>query len=190
MSSKIKPALLITDMQKGCVEKKDEIKIFPDRRKVINNLKKLATVFRERGHPVIFSVIEHEPDGTTLPIGNKEVWSAKGSEDAQVLEELRPQSHDILVPKTRLSAFFETDLENILKKLSVNMVVLTGYQLSICVYATALDSYQMGFWPKVVTDASLDINERRFNDFSKCFDEFEYSILTERVISNILHGWS
>lgn len=183
-----KPALLIIDMQNGCVGRKDDKNIYPCRRTVIDNINKLAQHFRRHGYPVIYPVIEHEANGSTLPVEHSEVWSVKGSEDAEVLEEIQPKDGDITVPKIRLSAFFKTDLESTLKRLGINTVVLTGYQLSICVLATALDSFQLGFSCRVVMDATLDISERRFNDFSRFFTECQYSLSTDQVIDNIRGG--
>jgi nicotinamidase-related amidase len=70
----------------------------------------------------------------------------------EILEELAPRPDDRVVTKTRLSAFFETDLEQILRELGAETVLLTGVLTNQCVGATCKDALYRDFKPVVVED--------------------------------------
>jgi nicotinamidase-related amidase len=70
----------------------------------------------------------------------------------EILDELAPQPHDRFVEKTRLSAFFKTDLEEILSDLHAETVLLSGVLTNQCVGATCKDALFRDFKPVVVED--------------------------------------
>jgi ureidoacrylate peracid hydrolase len=72
----------------------------------------------------------------------------------EVLAELEPRPEDWLVHKTRLSAFFQTNLESILRALGAETVILTGVLTNQCVGATCKDALFRDFRPIVVEEAT------------------------------------
>ena len=70
----------------------------------------------------------------------------------ELLEELAPQADDQIVEKTRLSAFFKTDLEQILNELDAETVLLSGVLTNQCVGATCKDALFRDFKPVVVEE--------------------------------------
>jgi nicotinamidase-related amidase len=70
----------------------------------------------------------------------------------ELLSDLEPQSDDWYVEKTRLSAFFQTNLEQILRALGAETVLLTGVLTNQCVGATCKDALFRDFKPIVVED--------------------------------------
>ncbi len=70
----------------------------------------------------------------------------------QVIEELLPQEDDWYVEKTRLSAFFQTNLEAVLRALGAETVIITGVLTNQCVGATTKDALFRDFKPIVVED--------------------------------------
>jgi nicotinamidase-related amidase len=70
--------------------------------------------------------------------------------DAQVrgkpiVEQLPPEADDYFVLKPKHSAFFQTNLEILLKYLGVNTLILTGIAGDICVLFSANDAYMRDF---------------------------------------------
>ncbi|MNN35458.1 Maleamate amidohydrolase [compost metagenome] len=51
-----------------------------------------------------------------------------------------------MIQKRRYSAFFQTDLEVLLKGLGVNTIILTGAATDVCVRATATDAQQHDYF--------------------------------------------
>ena len=63
-----------------------------------------------------------------------------------------PRPEDWIVEKTRLSAFFQTNLEQILRALGAETVILTGVLTNQCVGATCKDALFRDFKPIVVEE--------------------------------------
>ena len=63
---------------------------------------------------------------------------------------------DIIITKQFPSAFFKTDLENILKQKGVDTLLITGVTTSGCIRATCIDSISSDFVTLVVSDAVGD----------------------------------
>jgi len=70
----------------------------------------------------------------------------------ELLEELQPQPTDWYVEKTRLSAFFQTNMEQVLRSLGAETVILTGVLTNQCVGATCKDALFRDFKPIVVEE--------------------------------------
>jgi isochorismate hydrolase len=71
-----------------------------------------------------------------------------------VVEDLRPRKEDQILLKRRFSAFFKTDLDQTLRLLGADTVVITGINTHVCVYATAMDSVCNDFYAIVLEDCS------------------------------------
>ena len=70
----------------------------------------------------------------------------------EILAELEPRPEDWYVEKTRLSAFFQTNLEQVLRALGAESVLLTGVLTNQCVGATCKDALYRDFKPIVVEE--------------------------------------
>jgi len=62
-----------------------------------------------------------------------------------VVEQLPPADNDYFVLKPKHSAFFQTNLEILLKYLGVNTLIMTGMAGDICVLFSANDAYMRDF---------------------------------------------
>ena len=74
------------------------------------------------------------PDGKESRILIRDTWNT------DIVPELKPQAGDDVIYKTRFSGFFETDLDERLKKLGVTHLIITGCTTSICVDSTVRDA--------------------------------------------------
>lgn len=77
-----------------------------------------------------------------------------GSGGAAVLDGLRVEANDIAVDKYRMSGFWDTELDSILRTLQVQHLLLCGVNVDQCVYATLIDAACAGYDCLLVTDAS------------------------------------
>jgi nicotinamidase-related amidase len=70
----------------------------------------------------------------------------------EVIDEMDVRADDWIVEKTRLSAFFQTNLEQILRALGAETVLITGVLTNQCVGATCKDAMFRDFKPIVVEE--------------------------------------
>ena len=139
---KEKSALLIVDMVHDFVDPEGTLYV-PAARGIIGNIRELAAQAREAGVPVIYVNDSHEPDDSEF-----EKWpphSITGSAGSRIIPELEPRPGDHILGKKRYSAFFQTELDELLKRLGVNHLVITGTVTNFCVFATALDAAMRGY---------------------------------------------
>jgi ureidoacrylate peracid hydrolase len=78
----------------------------------------------------------------------------RGTWDYAIVDELAPQPGDYVVPKTRLSGFFETNLDSILRGTDIRTLIFVGVATNICVEATIRDALYRDFLCLVVEDAT------------------------------------
>lgn len=81
--------------------------------------------------------------GDPLPNGS-EVLQA-GSWAAAVVDELAPQPGDVRVDKYRMSGFWDTPLDSILRNLDVRTLLFAGVNADQCVLATLQDANCLGY---------------------------------------------
>lgn len=75
-----------------------------------------------------------------------------GTKGAEIHSELSPEPQDIIVTKQRFSAFFNTNLDIILKGLKTKNIYITGTQYPNCIRSTAIDAMSRNYNTIVVTD--------------------------------------
>lgn len=71
----------------------------------------------------------------------------------KLVDGLKPEKEDIMSPKYRNSAFFNTNLDLMLRRMGVKTVVLAGTQYPNCVRGTANDAMSYDYETVVCTDA-------------------------------------
>lgn len=74
------------------------------------------------------------PDGRESRILVRDTWNT------DILDELRPESGDTVIYKTRYSGFYETDLDSVLRAREVKWLIVTGATTSVCVESTVRDA--------------------------------------------------
>jgi ureidoacrylate peracid hydrolase len=72
----------------------------------------------------------------------------------EILAELEPRAEDWFVPKSRLSSFFQTNLEIVLRGLGAETVIITGVLTNQCIGATCKDAQFRDFVPIVVEECT------------------------------------
>jgi len=101
--------------------------------------------------------------GDALPATGSPVLQA-GSWSAQVVDELAPDPGDIRVDKHRMSGFWDTPLDSILRNLRVDTLLFAGVNLDQCVLHTLADANFLGFDTLLVEDCAATTNPRFCHD--------------------------
>jgi ureidoacrylate peracid hydrolase len=74
------------------------------------------------------------PDGRQGRILVRDTWNT------DIIDELKPQTGDLLMYKTRYSGFYGTQLDSVLKERAVKWLFITGCTTSVCVESTLRDA--------------------------------------------------
>ncbi len=132
---------------------------------VIENVKRLAEAARSAGMSVIhvhYIVEEGAPalkQNAGLFQGVKEANAlVRGTWGAAPAEGLEPQEGDFVVEKMRMSAWQGTRLENLLRGLDVETVIVTGAWTNMSVEHTARTGADKGFFMIVPEDGCSTMN--------------------------------
>ena len=145
-------ALLIIDIQNAFIHSNGSLQRMgldtSRTRRVTEPIKKLRGVFHEAGLPVIYLQHTHDADGADMGL-IAEVFPPiralghcfSGSWDAAVIDDLTPASDDHVVEKHRFSGFYQTDLEDLLRRLRIMSLVVSGIATNICVESTIRDAF-------------------------------------------------
>jgi nicotinamidase-related amidase len=161
-------ALVVVDMQNDFVRAGAPMEV-PDARATIPVIHSLATLFRARRAPVIFTRFVAGPERTLLWNWSPQCapptcacWRDKRRSYADiteerlafdVIDELAPGPGDHVVDKYGYSAFHDTVLPQILKAEAIETLVVTGTVTQICVEDTVHGAFHSGYPTIVVADA-------------------------------------
>ena len=149
-------ALLIIDMINDFLDPKGALYCGNEVRQIIPPLAVILEQFRRDKKLVVFLCDHHEEDDPEFQAFPKH--AVAGTWGAEIIPELAPKEGEIIVPKTRFSGFFKTNLEDILRQNQVDTVCLTGVCTSICVMDTAADAFFRDFKIKVFEKAVGDFD--------------------------------
>jgi nicotinamidase/pyrazinamidase len=129
-------ALLIIDMLKGFLKEGCPLYCGEKAQKIIPNVKELIESEAKKGSKVFFICDSHAPDDAEFKMFPPHC--IKGTEEAEIIPELAGYRGEV-IPKTRYSTFYETALENKLKELNPEKVIVCGVCTDICVLHTVAD---------------------------------------------------
>jgi nicotinamidase-related amidase len=149
----VKPAIIVVDMLKDNLKESSRNPYFQGGKAIIPNLQKLLEESRKRGFPIIFAC-DSFLEGDFIFRGRMKVHSLRGTKGAEVVDDLKPEPTDIILPKRRFSAFFKTDLDQTLHTQGVDTIVATGITTEVCVLMTAMDGLSHDFSVILLEDCS------------------------------------
>lgn len=134
--------------------------------RVVANVKELAQAARAAGMPVIHVWYIVEPGAVGLkqnaPLfqGVKSLGAlVRGTHGAAPVKGLEPKKGDFVVEKSRMNAFYGTNLDNLLRGLDVETVIITGAWTNFSIEHTARHAADAGYRAIVVTDGTSTIND-------------------------------
>lgn len=153
------PALVIVDVINGFTD--PECPLGSEADAVVEANVALMNAFHDRGLPVVLTtVIYHRDDQARVFRDRLPALNVLTPESRWVQYDARLplNSSDILLEKTHASAFHGTNLDQQLRTLGVDSLVVTGLTTSGCVRATAVDGLQCDYRVVVPREATGDRN--------------------------------
>lgn len=155
-------ALFVVDMLKDFLNKDGSLYCGDSARKIIPFIKGKIEEFQKKGDLVVFICDSHDEDDLEFKMFPKHcVTNTKG---AEIIDELPVGEKAIIIKKKRYSAFYGTELDNILNNYKISKVHVLGVCTSICVMDTVGDLRNRDF--------SVIIYEKGVADFDQQAHEF------------------
>ncbi len=134
-------AVLVVDMLVDHLTPGSPMEV-PRARAIVPAVQSRLACARASREPVVYLCDHHEahdPELETWPLHNirtprEDIWPS-----------LAPQPHDVLVTHRSYSGFFDSGLDDTLRSLEINTLVLTGCLSEIQIFATATDALERGY---------------------------------------------
>lgn len=159
-------ALLVHDMQRYFVrafELERDGQPLPDAQIniAIANIRRLLDAAHAANIPVYYTAQpprQHPADRRLLT----DFWGdgLQDDENARILDELAPTESDTVLTKWRYSAFVRSPLEEQLKDLGRDQLIIGGIYAHIGCLTTALEAFMRDIQPFMVADALADFTEK------------------------------
>ncbi len=149
-----KTALLIIDMQNDFAGPENHA------HKVIPKVKELLNFCRSKNFPIFHIYREYRADGSDIELFrlqnfmNKRKICVPKTYGAEIVKELTPLEGEYKIVKNRFSAFMNTELDFILRRLNIKHIVISGTQYPNCIRTTAFDGVCYDYKVTVITDAT------------------------------------
>jgi ureidoacrylate peracid hydrolase len=166
-------ALIVIDMQNGfCRDEGSIPRIGFDigmAKAAILPCARLLAAARDAGLPVIFTRYVYQPghtDGGLLVDALMPELKAvdalvAGTWDMAIIDELSPREGEIVIDKNRPSAFFGTNLDEIIANHGIRELIVCGVTTNCCVETTVRDASQRDILCHVAADATGELDRER-----------------------------
>ena len=148
--------LIVVDMLVGFMEEGHNLYCGDEARAIIPKVQNLIDVHQNSGSEVIFVCDSHEKDD--LEFEMFPVHCVAGTKEADIIPELAKYEGHVL-HKKRYSAFYNTDLENMLSVLDPEMISICGVCTDICVMHTAADARNRDYRVEVIAETVASFDE-------------------------------
>jgi ureidoacrylate peracid hydrolase len=179
-----RPALIVIDMQNGfCSADGFMNKIgldYTTSEAAVEPISRLVGAARTARIPIFFTrytLNEDYSDAGLILELFPAIKDARGmirdTWDADIVDELKPHAGERVVDKTRYSAFYDTDLEQQLRDLGVDTLIVCGVTTNICVESTVRDAFFRDIRVVVPSDGTAavtpELHEGALRDFEYGF---------------------
>ena len=169
---KEKLALLVIDMQNAFLS--PESPIIKNRGEdnakylsIIPNINELANVCRNHDIPVIWvrhAYLKDYADGGIMinelfPQDREDQIWLDGTFSAEIYKEMEQKEGDFHIRKARYSAFYATNLEQLLRNMGVNSLIITGIHTNCCCESTTRDAQFRDFRVYFTSDGTATSEE-------------------------------
>ena len=167
-----KTAMIVVDMQNAFLNDGGSIAKeggdITESKKTVGPVERLVDACHTANVPIIFTrhVLRADYKDAGLLAERRPVFKevnalVAGTWDAELDPGMDTRPEDYILDKTRFSAFYNTNLEVILRGLAVDRLIICGVTTDICVESTVRDAYFRDFKILVPEDAVASLNLAR-----------------------------
>ncbi|WP_449434606.1 isochorismatase family protein [Pseudomonas putida] len=192
-------AHLVIDMQNGFVEEGALLQV-PAAKQIVNNINSVSrsvramagvnvflrfTTTSTSAWPAYFQAFQ----GEAFASAQVEVFQA-GSHGHALIPELQVEPSDLVLNKTRFSAFTHDHSETlrVLRERNIDTVLISGTLTDCCCGATARDAQQLGFRVIMVADANAALSDAEHNASMNSLAAWCADIRTTDQVVELLQG--
>lgn len=98
----------------------------------------------------------HVGDLVTAPNGEPSRILVRDCWNTDIVDALTPEADDVVLYKTRYSGFYQTDLDDVLRRKGVERLIVVGATTSVCVDSTVRDAMFRDYHCLIVSDATAE----------------------------------
>lgn len=190
-----KCALLVIDMQNDFV-REGAIMEVPEARRQIPQIQKLIACCRELNVPVIYTMHALNPNLCPLEVKKLPLLQREGMREGtggiQIIDELAPLPNDIIIKKRRFSAFYNTELETVLKNIrgwgQIDTVIICGTVTNVCCESTARDAFFRDYLVIFGSDVNSALDETSHNATLQNIEKFFGRVMESEAIMAALRA--
>jgi nicotinamidase-related amidase len=137
---------MLNDFVTGVFESSDAQKIVPN---IVESLK----IARSKQIPIIYMCTRLEEGDKLIKLWG--IHAIKGTEEAEIIPQLKPDKNDMIVYKKLYSGFYDEKFTSFLKDLKIDTLIFTGLYTDICVLNNVASAFHLGYNTSVVLDCTV-----------------------------------
>jgi nicotinamidase-related amidase len=176
-------AVIVIDMQNGFVAKGATYET-PGARTLIPLLERLLAFAREHGMPIIWTQSDHSAPYSGIMLKkfptireDKYLWA--GDSSFELFPDMaQPRDGDFRVIKHKYDAFFETNLDAILRNQNVDTVIIVGTATNVCCESTARSAFYRDYCVAFPSDCNASFDAGMHQAALKTIDMFFGRVMT------------
>jgi nicotinamidase-related amidase len=174
-------ALLVIDMQ---VDLCRDVRRAHLVQEMLSHLVFLIERFERSGALILYSqFLLNEDDEQFRRFGDK--YCIAGTPGSEIIPELLPLKGSVITKKKH-SAFYDTELDEVLRRAGISTLCLAGLQTHICIMTTAADASFRGYRAVAVKDCVVSSNPANKNSALTWIAKYVGDVLTsEEVIGGL-----
>lgn len=179
MSKENQLAITIVDVQRDFFKDPD---MAQEKERLVEKINELTQMARLNNIPVIWVRQEFKEDLSDAYLGLRRDGikiTIKGNPGSELLPELVIDDNDDYIVKKRYSAFFGTELRELLESKGVKRVIVGGVKTHNCVRMTVIDAYQNDYDVILATDCLADIGDEH--------DEITINFLCKHMATRMMN---
>jgi ureidoacrylate peracid hydrolase len=199
----ISPALMVIDVQNGFVSKGGSYDILgmdvSHYREVIPRIHDLISMCRDARIPIFYTQAVREASGIDLLTKTHKILPKsreerikkrpiciRGTWDADIVDDIKPQENDHVVIKRRDSAFHDTETGVWLRSIGVDTLIFCGVDTSICVETSLREAFNIGYDVILVSDATASSNRKHYESTLENVRDYYGMVMVSRELLEYL----
>jgi len=134
----------------------------------VERIRRVLSAARRCGLRVIYTRHGRVPDGERLEGSGEERGAAlapgprtaaRGEPGWQIVPELLPDAHEVVIEKSTCSAFVSGELDRLLRSVGVTHLAFCGNTIDVCVHSTLRAAVDLGYECLLLADCCGAVND-------------------------------
>src|SRR5215207_5490875 len=159
------------------------------RNDLVTSINQLTSAFRAYAQPVYWVRQEFAPDLSDAFVAMRKRGirtTIAGTDGCEILPELDHLPSDTIIVKKRYSAFFGTNLDQLLAVRQPLTLVVAGINTHACIRTTAIDAYQRDLNVLIAGDCVYSYDPEHHEVTRRYLDDYIAPFMTNQEIVDLL----